>query len=171
MEVLQTAQVQFQILLYVAVAMILGSMIGFEREFAGKPAGLRTHMLVAGAAALLVALSDIVINSADMQVASDVIRSDPIRMIQAVITGVTFLGAGTIIRLRAEHEVEGLTTAASILFATAVGVSVALTQFVLAIGATVLALLTLRGMGFVRQWLLDRPWITLHKKANRKIGD
>lgn len=163
MDISQTAQVQFQVLAYLAVAMALGAAIGFEREFAGKPAGLRTHMLVAGAAALLVALSDVVIGHVNARVAGGLVRSDPIRMIETVITGVTFLGAGTIIRLRAEHEIEGLTTAASILFAATVGVCVALSQLILAIGATGLALLTLRGMGYVRHWLWEHPWVTLRR--------
>ncbi|NIV30277.1 MAG: MgtC/SapB family protein, partial [Anaerolineae bacterium] len=51
---------EFEILAYVAVAMLLGAIIGLEREFKDKPAGLRTHMLVAGAAALLVSLGDVV---------------------------------------------------------------------------------------------------------------
>jgi putative Mg2+ transporter-C (MgtC) family protein len=137
-------QIQFQILAYVALAMLLGAAIGLEREIEDKPAGLRTHMLVAGAAALLVALG------------SDLVRSDPTRIIQAVITGVSFLGAGTIIRHSATRQVEGLTTAASILFAAAVGVCVALSQLVLATGVTVLVLVTLRGVGHVEQWLEQR---------------
>lgn len=165
MEFFQTAQIQFQILAYLAIAMTLGAVIGFEREFAGKPAGLRTHMLVAGAAALLVAISDAVIGRVDAQVAPGLVRSDPIRMIETVITGVTFLGAGTIIRLRAEHEIEGLTTAATILFAATVGVCVALSQLVLAVGATGLALLTLRGMGYVRTWLERHPWVTFRPRS------
>ncbi len=81
------------------------------------------------------------------------VRSDPVRIIEAVVTGVSFLGAGTIVLRRGKRQVEGLTTAASILFTAAVGVCVALSQVVLAIGATVLVLITLRGLGLLEGWL------------------
>jgi putative Mg2+ transporter-C (MgtC) family protein len=85
-----------------------------------------------------------------------VVRSDPIRIIEAIITGVSFLGAGTIIYHRSEKAIEGLTTAASILFAVGIGVCVGLLQFTLAIGVTILALITLRGLPRITQWLTDR---------------
>lgn len=140
---------QLQSLGLVALAMFLGAVIGFEREFADKPAGLRTHMMVAGAAALLVTLGDILVLHFDSEVSRTILRSDPIRIIEAIITGVSFLGAGTIIVRRSERSVEGLTTAASILLAAGVGVAVAIFQFLLAIGVTVLALGTLRVIKFV----------------------
>lgn len=142
-------QIQYQILAYIALAMLLGAAIGLEREIEDKPAGLRTHMLVAGAAALLVALSDVMVLHFAVVVGGGLVRSDPVRIIEAVITGVSFLGAGTIIRLGSTRQVEGLTTAASILFAAALGVCVALSQLVLAAGATALVLVTLRGVGFI----------------------
>ena len=154
-------QIQFQILAYVGLATLLGAAIGLEREIEDKPAGLRTHMLVAGAAALLVALGDVMIKHFDVALGSELVRSDPTRIIQAVITGVSFLGAGTIIRHSSTRQVEGLTTAASILFAAAVGVCVALSQLVLAIGVTVLVLVTLRGVGFVERLLERRSQDTL----------
>ena len=76
-------------------------------------------------------------------------RSDPVRIIEAVVTGVSFLGAGTIILRRGRRQVEGLTTAASILFTAAVGVCVALSQLVLAVGVTLLVLAILRGLGLL----------------------
>jgi putative Mg2+ transporter-C (MgtC) family protein len=149
-------QLQLQILFYVGLAMLLGAAIGLEREIEDKPAGLRTHMLVAGVAALLVALSDIMIEHFNVALGSELVRSDPTRIIQAVITGVSFLGAGTIIRHRSTRQVEGLTTAASILFASAVGVCVALSQLVLAVGVTALVLVTLHGVGRAEKWLEQR---------------
>jgi putative Mg2+ transporter-C (MgtC) family protein len=125
---------EFQILAYVAVAMLLGALIGLEREFKDKPAGLRTHMLVAGAAALLLSLGDVVTSHFQLELGGQVVQADPIRIMEAVITGVSFLGAGTIIRSRAGGQVEGLTTAASILVAAAVGVCVALSQIVFGAG-------------------------------------
>ena len=156
MEFTEFDPIQLQVLGCVGLAMLLGAFIGLEREIEDKPAGLRTHMLVAGAAALFVALGDIVVRRFNVGLGSELVRSDPVRIIQAVVTGVSFLGAGTILRRSAAGHVEGLTTAASILFAAAVGICVALSQLVLAVGVTVLVLVTLRGVGFVQQQLEHR---------------
>jgi putative Mg2+ transporter-C (MgtC) family protein len=96
-----------RIFLSVAVAMGLGALLGWEREAAGKPAGLRTNMLVAGSAALLIGLSEILVRRFHAELGSGIIRSDPIRVIQAIIIGVSFLGAGTIIRRESKQQVEG----------------------------------------------------------------
>jgi len=136
--------IQFQILGEVALAMLLGSIIGFNREMANKPAGLRTHMFVAGAAALMVSLGDIIISHSGIE--TGLINSDPIRILEAILTGISFLGAGTILRQQGKGQVEGLTTAASLLFASGIGAAVALQQFVLAIGVTVLAIIVLSGV-------------------------
>lgn len=134
--------IQLQLLGYVALAMLLGALIGLEREVADKPAGFRTHMLVCGAATMLVGIGELLILSFD---GSDSILSvDPVRVIEAIIAGVSFLGAGTIFRRPDQDRVEGLTTAASLLFVAAIGVSVANRQLVLAIGATIIVLLVLR---------------------------
>jgi putative Mg2+ transporter-C (MgtC) family protein len=147
---------EIQILARVAIAMVLGALIGLEREFKDKPAGLRTHMLVAGAAALLVSLGDVVVGHFELEFGGQVVRSDPIRIMEAVITGVSFLGAGTIIRHRGTDQVEGLTTAASVLLAASLGICVALSRVVLAAGVALLALVTLRGIGFLRRRLAAR---------------
>jgi putative Mg2+ transporter-C (MgtC) family protein len=140
---------EIAIILDVALAMLLGAIIGLERELENKPAGLRTHMLVAGAAALFVALGDVVVRHYSQQLSSQLVQTDAVRIIEAVITGVSFLGAGTIFHRERESYVEGLTTAASLLFTTAVGVSIALSQFILAVGATVLVLITLHLLGLL----------------------
>jgi putative Mg2+ transporter-C (MgtC) family protein len=152
-EFFETYQTQFEILLYVGLAMLLGAAIGFERELENKPAGLRTHMLMAGGAALFVMLGTVSIEQFTRDIGGNPIRSDPIRIMQAVVTGVSFIGAGTIIRDRSKQRVEGLTTAASLLFAAAVGTSVALEQFIVAIGGTMLVLVTLRGLGIFERKL------------------
>lgn len=142
-------QPQLQMLAYVALAMFLGGLVGLDREAARKPAGLRTHMLVCGAAALLVLLGQVMVRNYDAKLAS-LLTSDPIRIIEAVITGVSFLGAGTIIRNQRDgNQVEGLTTAASLLLAAAIGISVALSQFVVAVGLTLLILCVLRVLGYL----------------------
>lgn len=145
---------QLQIVGLVALAMILSALIGIEREMADKPAGFRTHMLVGGAAALLVSLSRMIIDS----FASDnsLIQSDPVRVLEAIIAGISFLGAGTIFRRPNQAMTEGLTTAASLLFVAGIGVSVAINQLVLAVCMTLLALFVLRGVGWLEQQLFAR---------------
>ena len=154
--ILHAIPVQVRILGSVALSMILGAVIGLEREAKSKPAGLRTHMLVAGAATFLVALSDVAVKRFNVDLGSELVRSDPIRIIQAVITGISFLGAGTILRHKGSDHVEGLTTAASLLFVAAIGFCVALSQVLLAIGVTALVLVTLRGVGLLRRVLSHR---------------
>jgi putative Mg2+ transporter-C (MgtC) family protein len=149
-------QAQLHLLLSIGFAMLLGAVIGLEREVSDKPAGLRTHMLVAGAAALVVALSAVMVRKFSTGPGSQLLRSDPSRIMEAVVTGVSFLGAGTIIRRSAGQQVEGLTTAASLLFTAGIGACAALSQVVLAIGATILVLITLRGVGFAQRWLDER---------------
>lgn len=129
------------ILINVALAMILSSLLGIEREIADKPAGFRTHMLVGGASALLVGTSDLIVREFD--ISSSLVQVDPIRAIEAIIAGVSFLGAGTIFRRDESNQMEGLTTAASLLFVTGIGISVSSSHYLLAIGATILALLVL----------------------------
>ena len=137
---------QLTIVIEVAIAMVLGGLVGLERELANKPAGFRTHMLVAAAAALFVGLSDILVDRFDAATVPDILRVDPIRIVEAVVTGVSFLGAGTIFRHGRNDVVEGLTTAASLLLVSAIGVAVALNQLLLAAGVTLLTLLVLRVM-------------------------
>jgi putative Mg2+ transporter-C (MgtC) family protein len=151
--IFQSVPIQVRILGAIALAMILGAVIGLEREAKDKPAGLRTHMLVAGAATFLVALSDVAVKRFNADLGTGLVRSDPIRIIEAVITGISFLGAGTILRHKGSDHIEGLTTAASLLFVAALGVCVALSQVLLAVGATALVLVTLRGVGLLRRWL------------------
>lgn len=146
---------QFEIIGEVALAMLLGGVIGFEREMADKPAGFRTQMLVAGAAALLVGLGDALLLRFIVEGKTNV-TADPIRIVEAIVTGISFLGAGTIFRRDSSEQVKGLTTAASILLCAAVGISVALRQFVLAIGVTVLALIVLRGLTGIEKRLTPK---------------
>lgn len=139
---------QLAIVVKVSIAMLLGGLIGLEREYARKPAGFRTHMLVAGAAALLVGLADVLITQFALEDGSpQYLRTDPIRIVEAIVAGVSFLGAGTIFRSGQGSGMEGLTTAASILLAAAIGIAVALEQLGTAAGVTLLGLLVLR---FVR---------------------
>jgi putative Mg2+ transporter-C (MgtC) family protein len=141
---------EFEILGEVALAMLFGGIVGAEREFAHKPAGFRTHMLVAGAAALLVGLAGILVDRF-AQRAGSAVSGDPIRVVQAIVLGISFLGAGTIFR-REGGGVEGLTTGAALLFSGAIGIAVALDQFFLAGSCAILVFIVLRAVG----WLEDR---------------
>ncbi len=152
--------VQVQAFIKVLLAVILGGVVGLEREFANKPAGLRTHMLVAGASALFVVLGDTIVLHFESSLTGYASMADPIRIIQAIVVGISFLGAGTIIRLDREERVEGLTTAASILFMSAIGITVALDLMYLAVGATLLVLIINRGVG-----ILSKVWIGKGKRS------
>lgn len=134
----------------VALAMLFGAIIGIERERADRPAGLRTHMLVAGAAALFMSLADILVIRVSSETAETFVRTDPLRILEAVVAGISFLGAGTILRRHDSDTVEGLTTAASLLVTAAVGVCVALTHYRLAAGVTLFVVLTAYAGGFVK---------------------
>jgi putative Mg2+ transporter-C (MgtC) family protein len=123
-------------------AAVLGGLIGFERENKGKPAGMRTHMLVAIGAALFV----IVVQQSNGSMA------DVSRVIQGLVAGIGFLGAGTILNGRHEGEVKGLTTAASIWLTAAIGVAAGLGRESTAILTTLLALVVLAAL----PWLADR---------------
>lgn len=93
----------------IALALLLGAIVGIEREWAARPAGLRTHMMVAAGAAIFTVAGIYGFPG-----------SDPSRIAAQVVTGIGFLGAGTI--LRTESGVRGLTTAAGIWFVAAIGV-------------------------------------------------
>ena len=97
-------------------AALLGGVVGIQRERVGKAAGVRTHMLVALGATLFVI--------APLQFGMS--ASDLSRVIQGLTTGIGFIGAGAILKLVAEREIEGLTTAAGIWMTAAVGVAVGL---------------------------------------------
>lgn len=100
----------------------LGAVVGLQREQTGKPAGLRTHMLVALGATLLV------LAPLEMGVA----MTDIGRIIQGVATGIGFIGGGAILKLSAEREVRGLTSAAGIWITAAAGVAVGLGRLAMA---------------------------------------
>ena len=143
---------QLLIILEVIVAMILGGIVGYDRQLADKPAGIRTHMLVAGAAALFFGLGSLAVAKFHDAFSDTTVRSDPIRLFEAIITGVSFLGAGTIIRRGGNDKVQGITTAASLLFTAAIGVTVGLREWFLAVVLTVLVFFILH----LTRWFKQR---------------
>ncbi len=128
----------------ISLACLLAGAVGYEREHDGKPAGFRTHMIIGGAAALLVICGKWIVYSSDVPGAGSALRYDPIRVIEAVIVGVSFIGAGTILKVHEDGlhiRVKYLTTAASLLFSAGIGVCVAIERFIIAVGVAVLILL------------------------------
>jgi putative Mg2+ transporter-C (MgtC) family protein len=107
-----------EMLLRLAAALVSGALIGYERSFHGRPAGLRTHVLVCLASSLLMLVT--VYEMHWVKTGPDEIRLDPTRMAQGIMTGIGFLGAGVIVK--EGLNVRGLTTAASIWITSAIGI-------------------------------------------------
>lgn len=114
----------------ILIALLLSSIVGWERELKHKPAGLRTHVLVCVSSCVLVIVT------------KKYIPFDYGRVIQGIITGIGFIGAGTIISQ--QKQVIGITTAASILFVSTLGIIIGLGEVPLAIFSTILAFLILK---------------------------
>lgn len=137
-------------LLRIFVAAVLTGLLGWEREDRGKAAGLRTHMLVGVSAALFISVGELMI--ARYRDEGALMRLDMIGILGAVVSGISFLGAGTIFVSKGNPSVQGLTTAASLLATAGVGVTAGMERYVLATGATILLLIILR----VLHWFESR---------------
>ena len=124
------------ILIRLVLAFLLGGILGFERERKGRSAGLRTHILVCAGSCLIMLVSLYMYD-----LFRDKTALDPARIAAGVITGIGFLGAGTIIR--SAHEVKGLTTAASVWISAAIGLAVGCGFFHGAFITTGIAFITL----------------------------
>ncbi|HAD97185.1 MAG TPA: magnesium transporter [Cryomorphaceae bacterium] len=129
---------QLSLLLDVAIALGLGGLLGLEREWKQKPAGLRTNMIIAGASALFIGLGRVGVTDYIHLASEKSFGIDPTRILHAVIVGVGFLGAGTILKSTENTRVHYLTTSATIWMSSALGIAVALHQYVLAVSVTVL---------------------------------
>lgn len=128
------------------LAAALGGVVGLEREWSGKPAGFRTNLLICVGAALLTELSMAVARTADPGMAAD-----PARIAAQIVSGIGFLGAGTIIQSRG--SVMGLTTAATLWVVAAVGMAVGAHAYTEAVGATALVVLALLLLGRLEPYL------------------
>ena len=144
MEIL--ANPQFQIFLQLLLATILGGLVGLEREYKKKEAGLRTYGLVSLGAALFTIISFQVFNS---YIGKPGVSFDPSRIVGQIVLGIGFLGAGLII-FRG-FRIEGLTTAAGLWVVAAIGVTVGIGLYFLAILVAFLALLILAGLRLVEE--------------------
>lgn len=152
---------QLEILALTALAAMLGAVIGMERRRARKAAGLRTLALVSAASALIVGLG----RAIDMLNGS----GDPTRPLHAVITGIGFLGAGSIIHSK-KGPSSGVTTAATVFTTSAVGVTVGLGAPVAAAGATVVTLFTLRGLRWVDRHI-EKGFSAFHERFAPDLDD
>jgi len=121
------------VLIRLIAATLLGAVVGMQREKAGKPAGLRTHMLVTlGTAVFVLACSGVGMSSDGLS-----------RVIQGIVTGIGFIGAGSILKLNEERDVQGLTTSAGVWMTAAIGVAVGLGSLGVAILSTIFTLIIL----------------------------
>ncbi len=132
-------------------AVVVGAAIGLEREYRGRPAGLRTHTLVALASALLMIASMRQAEWSFLLMPGQTIVADPTRMAHGILTGIGFLCAGVI--FREGFSVHGLTTAASLWLAAALGVLWGAGLIALAVSGTVATLLVLAGFRVADRWL------------------
>jgi putative Mg2+ transporter-C (MgtC) family protein len=133
------------LLLKLSLAVVLGGIIGFEREIAGKPAGLRTNILICIGAALLMDVSTRIGLVDGHRV------GDPARIAAQIVSGVGFLGAGTI--MQSQGMVTGLTSAATIWVVAAIGMTVGGGYYIEGIGAGLLVTFVLGGLGRLEHWV------------------
>ena len=146
-----SAAVPWGILVRLFLAVFLGGMIGLEREFHGRPAGLRTHILVCLGATMIMMIPELLSPRWPRLSASANVWMDPGRIAAGIVTGIGFLGAGTILRIG--DIVRGLTTAACIWFTAALGVMIGSGHIVLAGISAALGLLVLLVFEKMEDWI------------------
>jgi putative Mg2+ transporter-C (MgtC) family protein len=137
-------ELRLELLLQLLLAILLGGVVGLERELKGKPAGLRTNILICVGATLFTVLSHRLAGG----------RGDPGRVAAQILTGVGFIGAGTILHLRG--AVTGLTSAATIWVVAAIGMALGSAAYVEALGTTLLVVLVLAGLERLEDLLARR---------------
>jgi putative Mg2+ transporter-C (MgtC) family protein len=154
------------IVIRLLLTLLLSGIIGFDRERLRKPAGIRTHIMVALGGALLMMLS--IFTS---PVVNGLVQFDP-RIVANVVTGIGFLGAGTILHMR-EGMVSGLTTAATLWIVSAIGMAVGCGFYMGSVLATTFVMLVLYFMGLVDDFLEGRVYqsLTLHAKMAQPVTE
>jgi putative Mg2+ transporter-C (MgtC) family protein len=140
-------EVELVLLVRVLLAAVLGGLLGFERERRGRPAGLRTFMVVAAGACLFTMVG--AFGFAD--------DASPSRIASGIVVGIGFLGAGSIVQHKKGGSIRGLTTAAGIWTTAAIGAAVGAGLLVLATGATLVLFVILSVLRLVQQAALHRP--------------
>src|SRR5467141_1470302 len=153
---------RLELMLQVGLATILGGAIGMERELGGKPAGLRTNILICIGSVLYTHLSIAMVGAA----------ADPTRVAGQIVTGVGFIGAGTI--LHARGAVVGLTSAATIWVVAAIGVALGSGYYLEGIATTLLVLVVLQGLGRVERLVArqsTRSTLSVHAHPDPTVLD
>ncbi len=137
---------EYEFILRIFVASLLGGIIGLEREYRAKEAGFRTHFLVALGSAVFMIVSAYGFGEVTMDGMTS--RWDVSRVAAQVVSGIGFIGAGTIIFRKQENMVSGLTTAAGLWVTAAIGLACGGGMYVLAIAASILVLVGLEAFNF-----------------------
>ena len=150
---MEIPQDQLEAFLRVAAAAGLAGLLGLERELRDKPAGFRTHMIVGGAAALLLLLGTHLLEHYEESAVAGQLRADPLRIVEAIIVGISFIGAGVILKVEEKNRIRNLTTAATILCSATIGIAVAVDLFYLAIGVTALFLIITAAVNWIERIL------------------
>lgn len=155
---LPDARQLLQVLIRLIAASLLGAVVGFQREIAGKPAGLRTHMLVSlGTAVFVLSCTAVGMSLEGLS-----------RVIQGIVTGIGFIGAGNILKISEERDIQGLTTAAGIWMTAAIGVTVGLGSLGVALLSTVFAVVILAFVALLEDKVEKRG---AGKKGKEKEND
>ena len=156
-----------EFIIRIALAGVLGAAVGLERELRATEAGTRTHFLVSMGSALFTILSQYGFDES-LKVYSSLASFDPSRIAAQVVTGIGFIGAGTIIFQ--EHVVKGLTTAAGLWVTAAIGMTVATGLYALAIGSTILVLCCLEVFNYVmRRFGMKKIAVTFSTRSHDTI--
>ena len=148
---------ELRILLNILIASVLTGIIGSEREISQKPAGFRTNMLVGASATLLISIGPLLLENfasypyEEARKFDELLQVDPMRLIEAIVVGVSFIGGGTILKSEDKEKVRYLTSAATILLSAGVGIAVAVEKYVLAIGITIFVFIVNRIIGRVEK--------------------
>lgn len=145
---------QWEGLLRIILAALLGALIGLEREMSGKPAGIRTYGLVGMGSAAFTVVGILAFGN-----------GDPVaRVAQGIVTGIGFLGAGTIMRL--DRQIVGLTTAAGVWVAAAIGMAIGGGLYIIGIGGAIAVFLLLQ---FVNPHVLVRMGLASQEDVEGKV--
>ncbi|MGH7529412.1 MAG: MgtC/SapB family protein [Gemmatimonadales bacterium] len=154
---------RLELMLQVCLATLLGGAIGLERELGGKPAGLRTNILICIGAVLYTHISIAMLGG-------EAGGADPTRVAGQIVTGVGFIGAGTI--LHARGAVVGLTSAATIWVVAAIGVALGSRFYLEAVGTTLVVIIVLQGLGRVEDFVgrrAARSHVTIHARPGPTV--
>jgi putative Mg2+ transporter-C (MgtC) family protein len=147
-----------RLVIRLVAAALLGGVVGIQRERSGKPAGVKTHMLVAlGAALFVLAPMEFGMSASDLS-----------RIIQGLATGIGFIGGGAILKLRDSREIKGLTSAAVIWMTAALGVAAGLGRLGLALVGAILTWIVLSVVGTIEDRIEER-WASAREDVGRGV--